>query len=128
MLPRLYAELLLKLSRSAMSDAKAVDHFLDVLKARGHEALLPRIVREFERVLAREGRREGVALRVAKKGDGKSHAKEAKAVLSKLGIEVEPQEVVDEFVVSGFSLEGANFRYDASARKSLITMFEALSA
>lgn len=128
MLPRLYAELLLKLSASQKNEAKSVDHFLEVLKARGHERLLPRIVSEFERVCAREKRRGGVSLRVARKGDSTRYRAQAERAIAAAGSKTKPVEVVDESIVSGFSLEGADFRYDASARRALITLFETLSA
>lgn len=128
MTPRHYAELLFTLTRSKTSEAKIVEQFLAILKSRGHEALLPRIIREYERVAEREERREGVVMRVAKKGEGKKYTKEVKEILSQLAIDTEPQEVVDEALVSGYSLESADFRYDASARRSLISLFETLSA
>lgn len=128
MLPRLYAQLVIEVARSAPGGGKELaNHFLELLKSRGHERLVPRILRELSRLEARERRRGEIVMRVAKKGDAARYAKQASAVRpARAGGEF--REVVDKALVDGFSLEGADFRFDASARRTLITMFETLTA
>lgn len=128
---RLYAELLLKVlaGKSSREQEKRLEHFLSLVHSRGHGKLLPRIVREFEKVLARASRKAEVTLTAAHEKDLRAAAKEAAAVLARAGREGTPlRERVDQRLVRGFVLAGSDFTYDASARASLIALFERLTA
>ena len=135
MLARLYAELLIKvleggkISPTGKEADQKVEHFMRLLRSRGHAQLLPRIVREFERALERARRKGDIVLRVARTEDRGAFAGVAKEVLAKAGrAGANVREQVDETLVRGFTLEGSDFRYDASARRKLLALYEALTA
>lgn len=108
---------------------RRVEHFITLLRARGHEQLLPRIVREFERAIARARRTREVVLAVGRDADRGKFVDKAKEILAKAGHEgAEIVERVDEKLVRGFSLEGKDFQYDASARRKLLALYETLTA
>jgi F0F1-type ATP synthase delta subunit len=128
-LARLYAELLVKILGNGAKDAdQKIEHFITLLKSRGHEKLLPRIVREFERALAKARRGTDVVLSVARAEDRGKFLGAAKEVLAQAGRKGEIREEVDEQLVRGFTLEANDFRYDASARRKLLALYEALTA
>lgn len=102
---------------------------MHLLHSRGHEQLLPRIVKEFERALERTRRHGDVVLRVARGADRGRFTDVAEGVLAKAGrTGAQIHEQVDETLVRGFSLEGGDFLYDASARRKLLALYEALTA
>ena len=86
-----YAQALWKMVEGGMSPAKAVHELRDLLKARGREALLPRIGRAFARIAEREGKRTGVTLSVAREKDERAAKSAVKQILAEFG--VEPKEV-----------------------------------
>lgn len=131
LLARLYAELLVKIlaGRDGGDANRRVDHFLALLKSRGHEQLLPRIVREFEKVLERARRKGDIVLKVARAEDRGKFSSAAKEVLAQAGRKgAQIREEIDERLIRGFSLEAGDFRYDASARRRLLALYETLIA
>ena len=130
-LARLYAELLMKVlsGKEGRELNRRIDHFVVLLKSRGHEQLLPRVIREFEKVVERARRRGDVVLSVARREDSGAFIAEANKVLKNVGrTGATLREKIDESLVRGFSLEGGDFRYDASARRKLLALYETLTA
>ena len=130
LLPRLYAELFVKIlhGHTGAEANLRVKHFLQLLRSRGHERLLPRIVREVERTLAVKSRRSEVVLKVARETDKGKFKATVKGVLKKVGREsLAVKEEIDEGLIRGFSIEGSDFTYDASARRKLIGLYERLT-
>ncbi len=131
MLARLYAELLMKvLDKKEEADvSRRIEHFVKLLRTRGHEQLLPRIVREFERTILRARRKADVVLSVAREADRGMFAEKAKQVLSQTGRgNAQLREEVDGSLIRGFSVKGSDFEYDASARRKLLALYETLTA
>jgi len=121
-----YAQALWKMVEGGMSPAKAVHALRDLLKARGREALLPRIGRAFARIAEREGKRTGVTLSVAREKDERDAKNAVKEILAKL--DVEPKEVsiqVDESLIGGWRLEGRECLVDASYKRVLVDVYNA---
>ena len=100
-------------------------HFVSALKRRGHEKLLPRIGKEYVKILAREGK-NAVRVRVAHKKDA-AEARKYAASAAEPGTVI-GEAVVDESLVSGYSISGPNFRYDASGRSALLQLYKKLTA
>ncbi len=119
-----YAQALWKMVEGGMSPVKAVHALRDLLKARGREALLPRIGRTFARIAQREGKRTGVTLSVAREKDERAAKSAVKTILEEIG--VEPKEVnilVDDSLIGGWRLEGKETLVDASHKKELLELF-----
>jgi len=100
-------------------------HFIAVLQRRGHEKLLPRIEKEYMKLLAR-AERNTVRVRVAHKKD-EAAAKKAAAEFSVPGTHA-PHVIVDESLVSGYVISGPDFRYDASGKRALLELYKELTA
>ncbi len=111
-LARLYAELLMKVldAKGGAEASRRIEHFVKLLRSRGHEQLLPRIIREFERTVARAKRKADVVFSVAREGDFGAFRGKAKELLAKAGREgATVREEVDETLVRGFTLRGSDF-------------------
>lgn len=119
-----YAQALWKMVEGGMSPAKAVHALREALKARGREALLPRIGRAFARIAEREGKRTGITLSVAREKDERAAKSAVKTILAEMG--VEPKEVnilVDDSLIGGWRLEGRETLVDASHKIELQKLY-----
>lgn len=104
---------------------KVFTRFNKVLSSRGHEKLLPFILRELEKILVREKSNHEVFLVTA---DGKSKSKwshaydhyEKEGVIPKDAI---LREIVDESIVGGFQIRMRDILIDGSYKKSLLELY-----
>ena len=113
-----YAQALIELEKSG-AGKDAATRFALAVKRRGHARLLPQILAKYERAKAGETAR-GVQVRVASKS----------VQLPPLPVEGEgwgeggvPTPVVDPTLVSGFSVQGRDFRIDKSGRRALLELY-----
>ena len=107
-----------------MTPAKAVHALQGILKTHGREALLPRIASAFARIAAREAKRTGVVLTVAREKDERRAHKEVKELLSAMGIETKDLKTqVDDTLIGGWRLEGRETLTDVSYKKALLDLY-----
>ncbi len=108
----------------ASSHHKLFAALLAALKRRGHEKLLPRIGREYKK-LALRAEKNTIRIRIAHRNDASAaHKKAAELDANAQNIEAH----IDESLVSGFLIEGPDFRFDASGRRALIELYQRLTA
>lgn len=126
MLAKEYAQALTEVIAEGVSSASAVKNLLLVLKSRGHEKLLPRIVRELER---REERAsgKGVLVRTADEKSRKEALHKAHALSEEYALDTAAIRVAeDPTLISGYAIEGPGFRFDTSARAALLNLYRHL--
>jgi len=125
-----YAQALWKMIDGGASPTKAVHALRDVLKARGREVLFPRIAKAFERIAMREHQRSAMTLTVAHQKDEQKALAAAKKVLSQMNAAV-PKHIhtyVDQSLVGGWRLEGADRLIDNSYKKHLLAIYNLATA
>ncbi|KKW20123.1 MAG: hypothetical protein UY63_C0001G0028 [Parcubacteria group bacterium GW2011_GWA2_51_10] len=125
-MPDSYAKALWVTIQRGAKSKEAVESIRQILERDGRMALLPRIVRSLQRHAAREGRREGVVLSVARQEDARRARSEIGGLLPEMGIrkdEVTTQ--IDEHLIGGWRLEGRDRLADASYKKYLLDMYNA---
>lgn len=123
-----YAEALWQTVARGTDAKKAVHALRETLVADGREALLPRIARAFGRLAEREAKRSDVVLTVAREKDERTAHKEIKQLLSEM--KVDAKEVttrVDDTLIGGWRLEGRENLADASFKKYLLGMYNAVT-
>lgn len=121
-----YATALWRVIEGGMPGKKAVQSLQDALKARGREALMPRIAKAFARIAARDTERNGVTISIAHEKEQRKALRDAKQFLSKLRIEAGEVSVkTDETLIGGWRLEGRELLVDSSFKKNLIDMYNA---
>lgn len=109
---------------TALTGREFIIRITEALKRRRHEKLLPRIVEAYRKVEELENLR-GVTLRAASEADVRSGL----AKMEELGVGgKEPRTVIDPSLVKGYVLSGKDFRYDASAKRALVKLYERLAA
>ena len=124
-----YAQALFSLrTKPSGEQSLLVKNLIALLKSRGHEKLLPKIVSEYERIS--EGRSQGgIQVRVADEKSRKDALHKADALAREYGIDQGAIRVSeDENLIRGYSIEGPGFRHDASARGSLLALHRHLKA
>lgn len=119
-----YAQALWKMVEGGMNPAKAVRALQETLKTHGREALLPRIASAFARIAERETKRSDVVLTVAREKDERRAHKEAKELLSHMGVEVKDLKTqIDDTLIGGWRLEGRETLTDVSYKKALLDLY-----
>ncbi|HUO50055.1 MAG TPA: F0F1 ATP synthase subunit delta [Candidatus Paceibacterota bacterium] len=119
-----YSQALWEMVERGMEPRAAVRALHESLKARGRDALMPRIAIAFERLAARENEKNSTTLIVAHAKDAHPHSREIKEVLDEIG--VHPSDVrisVDPRMIGGWRLEGRGRLIDASHKKYLLDMY-----
>lgn len=107
-----------------MEPKKALHALVESLKARGREALLPRIASAFERLAEREMRKREIVVSVAHEKDGSAAKRDVKKILEEINASAKDIKVaVDESLIGGWRLEGAGVLIDNSFKKSLLEMY-----
>lgn len=110
---------------SATSDAEFIANVMQALKRRHHAKILPQILEEYRKYeMAAEA--QGLTLRLAQE----SERQKALAALKELDAteEKEARTIIDQNLIKGFVVEGKDFRYDASAKRTLIDLYKRLIA
>jgi F0F1-type ATP synthase delta subunit len=105
---------------SAPADhARAIDSFMSYVKARGYQALLPRILSEYQSLIQRT-EKGGTTVSLAKKKD---HAE----LLLKHGITGDAKVVIDESLIGGYRIETDSTLIDASHKNALLTLYHSIT-
>jgi F0F1-type ATP synthase delta subunit len=119
-----YAQALMSLIEGGMEPREALHALVESLKIRGREALLPRIARAFERIAAREMKKNAVIVSVAHEKDANGAKKEVKPLLEEIGADSKEVEIrIDESLIGGWRFEGKGVLVDNSFKKSLLDMY-----
>ena len=119
-----YAQALWEMVQRGMAPKKAVDSLYENLKERGRQALMPRIVRAFTRIAARDNARNGVVLSVARADDERSAKRAVKDILAEMKLSASDLDVkVDDTLIGGWRLEGRERLMDASWKKHLVSIY-----
>ena len=104
-----------------------VTNLVRILDERGHYALLPAIVREFERLERRRSVRERMEVRLARPEDREKHVEAIRRDAENLG--VDPARCatrIDESVVGGYAIEANGKRIDRTHKRALLELYTKL--
>lgn len=96
------------------------DSLIAFMKAKGHMALLPQIVR----ILSRTPERETAVITVRDAEDAKKYKKEIDATLSELGVKGSHRISTDKRLVGGYSVRAEGKLVDKSFRSALVTLYQ----
>lgn len=122
MLAETYAQALIGLSEKADSGA-----LLGVLKRKGHMALLPSIVREYEKLAAKRAAARAGELRVAQRADVEMLQEEIAKYAAQMEISLPHARVAeDPTIVGGFILSKGEREVDASYKTRLLELYQRL--
>ena len=121
----LYAQALWEMVNEGKQPHDAVALLRKNLEAKGRSALMPKIAKAFERLAAKEARKNNVVLTIARQKDAHAAATAAKRMLEHNGLqEVTMEQKVDESLIGGWRLEGRGILVDHSWKKELLEIFE----
>lgn len=102
-------------------NAKAFgDSLVAFMKAKGHMALLPQIVR----ILSRAPERDMAVVTVRDESEAKKYKKEIDATLSELSVTGSHRVVIDSRLVGGYSVRAGGKSIDKSFRSALVTLYQ----
>ncbi|HEY4502361.1 MAG TPA: F0F1 ATP synthase subunit delta [Candidatus Paceibacterota bacterium] len=119
MLAHHYAQALLRLTHSVSTES-----ITGILKRKGHSALLPAIIAEYDTLRSRRERYGRTTIRVAKKEALKKQESSIKSYESEMGFIMQKADIVeDPAIVGGFVIESEEFEVDASYRQKLVHLF-----
>lgn len=120
-----YAYALYELSEEVTGvtrDEEYIERFLVLLSKRGHSTLLPRILREYERIKERFTEKESNVLVCAKQSDIKRYSDEIKEHIQDTdSAEVEAQ--IDETLIGGYVFKSGEIVVDNSYKKMLLSLY-----
>ena len=123
-----YAQALSKVIERGMEPGKAIAELKKSLEHNNRSSLLPKIARAFSRIAARQGRKNTMTLSIARKKDAAHALRAAQTILAEQGIgETDLCEIIDESLIGGWRLEGRGLLVDQSWKKSLLSMYNAVT-
>ncbi|HET9641252.1 MAG TPA: F0F1 ATP synthase subunit delta [Candidatus Paceibacterota bacterium] len=105
-----------------VEDSSLIASAIAAMKRRRHEKLLPQVLEEYKR-LEKEQRDEYVV-----RAPSEREVNDGIDKLREFGVAEYPRIVIDEKLVKGYVVEGKDFRYDASAKRSLVDLYKRLTA
>ena len=122
-----YAQALFDLgSQAGANSTNLVKNLMQILKSKGHEKLLPRIASEYGRLQETAGGK-GILVRVADEKARKEGLHKAHALAEQYSLNTSLIRVVDDpNLIQGYAIEGPGFRFDSSARASLLNLYRHL--
>ncbi len=128
---RWYAEALLRAleGKSKKEEERIVANFYRVVRARGHEKLLPRIPRELEASLSQKAKDETVTLVTAdvKSFSKWSHACDHYEHEGILPSGQTPKHIVDKGIIGGYQIRSNRLLIDASYKRSLLNLYRTIT-
>ena len=123
-----YAQALSKVIERGMEPGKAIAELKKSLEHSNRSSLLPKIARAFSRIAARQERKNTMTLSIARKKDAAHALRAAQTILAEQGIgETDLCEIIDESLIGGGRLEGRGVLVDQSWKKSLLSMYNAVT-
>ncbi len=123
----MYAQALYDLaSKKGAHQSTLIKNLVLLLKSRGHEKLLPRILAEYER-LSQHMTGKGIVVRTGDEKSRKDALHKAHALAEQFSVDASSIRVVeDESLIQGYAIEGPGFRFDTSARAALLQLYRHL--
>jgi F0F1-type ATP synthase delta subunit len=121
----LYVTAILESIKAGQKPATVFAGLETVLVRRGHERLLPRIVRSLEREAARATHSDTPTLTVAKASD-KDTALVA-ALMKEMGVEGKLSVVIDDTIIGGAKLRSGDTQIDATYKTALINLYHTIT-
>ncbi len=124
-----YAQALYKATTGADESVleQAVPRLLDLLRERGHLRLFPKVVREYERIIARRATRAECLVRVAREHDASVFADRIARDRESLGAGTGPTRIIlDDTAIGGYEVRSQGKRIDRTYKRTLTTLFETL--
>lgn len=123
----LYARALLKAAenKDASAQETLVKFLQEILALKGHQSLLPHILREYIKLQGEMHRKKSVIIRVAHE---KEKARAIEEARRELHVAAEAEEVIDESLVGGFVIESGEMLVDRSFRRALHDLYKRLVA
>ncbi len=118
-----YAQALHRAVQERGTDPKLFERLQAMLKRRGHYKLIPRIAAAYEKLTGQE-RHDAVHVRVAREQE----VEQARKSAASLAPSIDPHVAIDEELVSGYTVQSRDFRFDASGRRTLIDLYRKLIA
>jgi len=124
MLAKHYAQAL-----QGVQNEEVADNLLSVLKKKGHTALLPKIISEYEKLLEAGLQKKGTVLRVKNKEDVDKLEGRLSRYENELSFDVKEVDVIeDASIVGGFVIEQGEYEVDGSYRARLIELHRKIMA
>jgi len=121
-----YAQALLSLTKEATNEEKEryVSRMFDVMKEKGHEALLPRVLIKLE---AAQASHTEELVAVARDTDFDYLKQDIQKACDTLGLK-EYKEIVDPSLIGGYEVRSANRQINASWRYALYKIYQKVAA
>jgi F0F1-type ATP synthase delta subunit len=104
---------------NASDRARVFESFMTYLRARGYTPLLPRILSEYERLVAHSGKKP-VRVTMAKKHPYKE-------LLTKHDIHDDAELTLDETLIGGYRIETDTTLIDASHKNALLKIYHSIT-
>jgi F0F1-type ATP synthase delta subunit len=121
----LYVTAILESIKAGQKPALVFAGLQSVLARRGHERLLPRIVRSLEREAARATHSDTPTLTVAKAGDKDTAL--VTALMKDMGVTSEAAIVIDDTIIGGAKLRNGDTQIDATYKTALINLYHTIT-
>jgi F0F1-type ATP synthase delta subunit len=118
-----YAYALLQAARNGMSSKESVSGLVRTLRSHGHMNLLPRISRALSEEERRLLRSDGAVLTVA----AESEADAARSAAAGYAGSHQVRIATDERLIGGWVLTTPDTRVDASFKKQLVALYQAIT-
>lgn len=119
-----YAQAVIEVAKKGMQPKDLVKNLESTLRTHGHLALLPKIAHVLKDELRRRERSFESVLAVAKESEAVSAKTEAAEHIGTNGVRI----VADESLIGGWVLSTPNTRVDASFKKQLLDLYNAITA
>lgn len=103
----------------ASDRSRVFESFMRYIRARGYAPLLPRILKEFERIDT-ESEHKPIRVTMAKKHPYKE-------LLAKHGIDGEAELTIDETLIGGYRIETDTTLIDASHKNALLKLYHTIT-
>ncbi len=124
-----YAEALYIASRNKSEEEvlRIVTQTISLLKEKGHERLLGKVLLELEKIQKRRGGIDELLVRVAKDTDAEAFMNDIQRDAEVLGAASLPRKIVtDDTLIGGYELRAKGSRIDRTYKRSLLTLYNNL--
>lgn len=122
-----YTAAVLELLQAGQEPATVVRGLQTILKKRGHEQLLPMILRAVVRQLEAGKGEEVIVVTVAKEADAQKLKAEIEAALNTLSAKEEPAIAVDDTIIGGFIATTNTKVLDQSHKHKLVKLYRSIT-
>ncbi len=121
----LYVTAVVESLKAGQKPVEVFSGLKQVLARRGHERLLPRIIRTLEREASRRTGAGATTLTVAKAADVDSTA--VQSLLREMAVAEKPVVVIDETIIGGAKLRHGDTEIDTTYKTTLINLYHTIT-